>query len=124
MLVRDGLIENSPYDSTIIRALKMDPVTPVKRQDGTYAYSTYSNTDIANPVNGIEQTYNTWTTNRFVGSVYGDFKLAKGLTFRSAYSLDITFATRQIFYPQFDPVSYTHLRAHETVLDLVCRLLL
>ena len=24
----------------------------------------------------------------------------------------------------FDPVSYTHLRAHETVLDLVCRLLL
>ena len=25
---------------------------------------------------------------------------------------------------QFGPVSYTHLRAHETVLDLVCRLLL
>ena len=25
---------------------------------------------------------------------------------------------------QHDPVSYTHLRAHETVLDLVCRLLL
>ena len=24
----------------------------------------------------------------------------------------------------YDPVSYTHLRAHETVLDLVCRLLL
>ena len=26
--------------------------------------------------------------------------------------------------PAWDPVSYTHLRAHETVLDLVCRLLL
>ena len=25
---------------------------------------------------------------------------------------------------RIDPVSYTHLRAHETVLDLVCRLLL
>ena len=24
----------------------------------------------------------------------------------------------------FEPVSYTHLRAHETVLDIVCRLLL
>ena len=24
----------------------------------------------------------------------------------------------------YSPVSYTHLRAHETVLDLVCRLLL
>ena len=26
--------------------------------------------------------------------------------------------------PNIDSVSYTHLRAHETVLDLVCRLLL
>ena len=26
--------------------------------------------------------------------------------------------------PILPPVSYTHLRAHETVLDLVCRLLL
>src|SRR5664280_3265969 len=28
------------------------------------------------------------------------------------------------FYIAINPVSYTHLRAHETVLDLVCRLLL
>ena len=28
------------------------------------------------------------------------------------------------FEDTFTPVSYTHLRAHETVLDLVCRLLL
>ena len=27
-------------------------------------------------------------------------------------------------FRQVTPVSYTHLRAHETVLDLVCRLLL
>src|SRR5665811_2581184 len=27
-------------------------------------------------------------------------------------------------FPRVPPVSYTHLRAHETVLDLVCRLLL
>ncbi|WDT36902.1 hypothetical protein PVA38_12280 [Streptococcus pneumoniae D39] len=29
-----------------------------------------------------------------------------------------------MFHLFFEPVSYTHLRAHETVLDLVCRLLL
>ena len=33
-----------------------------------------------------------------------------------------------LFFDCFDevlvPVSYTHLRAHETVLDIVCRLLL
>ena len=30
----------------------------------------------------------------------------------------------QIVLVVTEPVSYTHLRAHETVLDLVCRLLL
>lgn len=101
-LQRDALIENSQYDSPLIRALNMDPVTPIKKADGTYAYSNYSDTDIGNPVNGIQQTYNTWTTNRLVGSIYGDFKITKGLTFRSAYSLDVTYAVQQIFYPKFD----------------------
>ena len=33
---------------------------------------------------------------------------------------------RQIYvvFPLIEAVSYTHLRAHETVLDIVCRLLL
>ena len=33
-------------------------------------------------------------------------------------------AQRAFAYMPYMPVSYTHLRAHETVLDLVCRLLL
>ena len=32
--------------------------------------------------------------------------------------------TERNFSRRVEPVSYTHLRAHETVLDLVCRLLL
>ncbi|VTU58040.1 hypothetical protein AMBR_DPAELIID_02769 [Lacticaseibacillus rhamnosus] len=37
-----------------------------------------------------------------------------------------TFATQQILtdHPDAEAVSYTHLRAHETEADLVCRLLL
>src|SRR5665811_1737297 len=34
------------------------------------------------------------------------------------------FAARGYIAISIQPVSYTHLRAHETVLDLVCRLLL
>ena len=34
------------------------------------------------------------------------------------------FANSAISLNTNEPVSYTHLRAHETVLDLVCRLLL
>ena len=32
--------------------------------------------------------------------------------------------TETVSFPYFVAVSYTHLRAHETVLDIVCRLLL
>ena len=31
---------------------------------------------------------------------------------------------KEAFETRYKPVSYTHLRAHETVLDIVCRLLL
>lgn len=101
-LERQGLSENNQYNSPLIRALNMDPITPIHKADGTYAYSNYSSTDIANPVNGIEQTHNTWRSNRFVGSVFADVKLAKGLTFRSAFSLDATFAVQRGFNPKYD----------------------
>lgn len=99
---RDALLENSQYNSPIIRALNMDPVTPIRKADGTYAYSNYADTDIANPVNGIEQTHNTWRSNRFVGNLYGDLKLDARLTFRSSVSLDVTFANHRVFNPSYD----------------------
>ncbi len=99
---RDALLENSQYNSPVVRALNMDPVTPVYKADGTYAYSNYADTDIANPVNAIEQTYNTWRSSRFVGGVFADIKLGNRLTFRSAYSLDVTFAIQRNFYPRYD----------------------
>ena len=40
-------------------------------------------------------------------------------------ALESTIISHGMPYPQnVETVSYTHLRAHETVLDLVCRLLL
>ncbi len=101
-LRRQGLTENSQYNSPIIRALNIDPTTPVYKADGTYAYSDYADTDIANPVNGIAQTHNTWSSNRLVGSVYADLKLHKNLTFRSSFSTDVTFAVQRGFAPKYD----------------------
>ena len=37
---------------------------------------------------------------------------------------DVLRSDGQAYRHTYDSVSYTHLRAHETVLDLVCRLLL
>ena len=48
---------------------------------------------------------------------------------RLAQEVEVELVPREAVDPEDDdmidrPVSYTHLRAHETVLDLVCRLLL
>ena len=101
-LKRNGLSENNEYNSPLIRAINMDPITPVRKADGTFAYSNYADTDIANPVNGIEQTHNTWISNRLVGSLFAKFNLGRGFSFSSTGSMDITFARQRIFNPRYD----------------------
>lgn len=101
-LSRTALTDNSEFNSPLIRALNIDPVTSIRKPDGTFNYSPYTDTDIANPVNAIEQTYNRWITNRVVGSVFAEVEIIKGLKVRSAYSVDNTFANSRNFYPKYD----------------------
>ena len=107
-LQRNFLPENNEFNTPLVRALNMDPITPVRKADGTYAYSIYSDTDITNPVNAIEQTSNRWASHRVVGNVYAELNPLPGLRIRSAYSVDATFAFQRIFNPIFnlsnDPV--------------------
>ena len=101
-LSRRFLPENNEFTTPLVRALNMDPTTPIRKSDGTYAYSRYADTVIVNSVNAIEQTHDRWKSNRVVGALFAELTLAPGLRFRSAYSVDATFATRDIFYPRFD----------------------
>ncbi|MEM7162517.1 MAG: TonB-dependent receptor [Bacteroidota bacterium] len=101
-LTRNALAENNEFASPIIRALNMDPVTPVSRPDGTFSYSQYIDSDIANPVNQIETTHDRWTTNRLVGSVFGEYDLFSNFTFRSTFSVDLSLGSQKIFFPTFD----------------------
>ena len=61
--------------------------------------------------------------------LYKVVRIVDGDTFYAKSEQGITLKYRLIGintpeFSHFGPVSYTHLRAHETVLDLVCRLLL
>ena len=101
-LTRSGLPENNEFVTPLVRALNIDPLTPLRKSNGTYAYSRYSDTDITNPLNAIEQTYDRWHSDRVVGLVYGELDLGYGLSFRPSYGIDATFAKQDIFYPRFD----------------------
>lgn len=101
-LKRRFLPENNEFTTPLVRALNMDPVTRVRRSDGVYAYSLYADTDIVNPLNAIENTHDAWVSNRLTGSVFATITPAKGLTFKTTYSTDVTFAKRNTFFPSFD----------------------
>ncbi len=101
-LTRSALVENNQFDSPIIQALNMDPLTPVLKPDGTYAYSDFIDTDIRNPVNNIANTHGGWTTNRLVGAVYGTIDFTPKLKLKSTYSLDVNFAQERGFRPTWN----------------------
>lgn len=109
-LERNAINENNEFSTPLVHTLNMDPVTPVRKEDGTYAYSKYADTDIANPVNQIELTYDTWTSNRVVGALYGVLDFTSDLSLRTSYSIDATFATQDIFVPRFNLSNDVDLR--------------
>ena len=99
---RSALAVNNEFATPVVRALNMDPVTPVTRPDGQYAYTDYIDSDIVNPINQIEQTYDNWTTNRFVGNVFGEMDLTPNLKFRSSVNVDLALGSQNIFLPAYD----------------------
>lgn len=101
-LTRNGLPENNAFTTPLVRALNIDPVTPIRRFDGSWAYSVYADTDIANPVAAIERHSDTWNSRRIVGGIGATLQLAPGLSLRSGYNMDQTFAHQDLFYPRFD----------------------
>jgi hypothetical protein len=84
---RDALIENTQYDSPIIRALNIDPTTPVIKLMDLCIFQCTS-TDIANPVNESNNVQYQ-TSNRIV-ACYADL-IGKSFSFRSTFGLDQTF---------------------------------
>jgi TonB-linked SusC/RagA family outer membrane protein len=101
-LNRSALAENNEFTTPVVRALNMDPVTPVTRNDGEYSYSMFIDSDIANPANQIATTFDDWTTNRMVASAYAEADLLAGLTYRSTLSIDYSLGSQRIFFPTYD----------------------
>ena len=96
-------MENNEFATPVVRALNMDPVTPVTRPDGSYAYSELIGSDIANPINQVETTHDKWTTNRFVGNLYGEYDIWQNLKVRSSMNVDLSLGSQKIFFPTVRP---------------------
>jgi len=97
-----NLAENDEFNSPLMRAINIDPVTPVRNANGTFAASPYAQTDIKNPVNQIALANDTWVADRLLGSLFGQYEIIDGLKLRVSLGLDATYGTSDKFFPSFD----------------------
>ena len=69
--------------------LLMPPTVNIKNASGAYTYQSAFETPLGNPIATLLQETNQSNTNRFLGNVYGEYRLLKGLTAKVSVGADI-----------------------------------
>jgi len=106
---RDKILEGSNTVGIMNSAIKLEPVVPVKNNDGTWGYSKYI--DYPNPVAAIEYTNSNEKNLNLVGNLYAKVNLAKGLFFKTLLGIDYN---RYDSY-DFDPTYYVSNAQQNTI---------
>ena len=96
---QNTIYEEDEWTNILISAMNMDPVTPVRNPDGTYAEGIYN--DINNPVADLEYTNDTYGRYRTLGNVYADIEFFDGFHFKSNYSLEYAFGVSDYYNPVY-----------------------
>ena len=96
---QNTILEEEEWNNILITAMNMDPVTPVRNSDGTYAEGIYN--DIKNPVAALEYTNDTYGRYRTLGNVYADIEFFDGFHFKSNYSLEYAFGVSDYYNPVY-----------------------
>ncbi|MBN8851910.1 MAG: hypothetical protein BGO55_25750 [Sphingobacteriales bacterium 50-39] len=81
---------DNTYTGIVTNALGASPLMPVYEKDGKYAdFTQYQASWLSdNPVKSAKEINAHTFTNRFIGSVYGEYKFLPSLKFRSSWSVD------------------------------------
>jgi len=118
---RDALPEDDEYRSIVNSALLMDPYTPVIESDMSriqdiidegntplqnskgqyYGLNRFVTGETSNPVAFIENTNDTYKTDKLLASFYGTLKPIEGLNITSRAGLELTYVTRNRWSPKY-----------------------
>ncbi len=120
-VVSSGVAENTEFGSPLGRAINLDPITPlyeddpavlsqpryannfnslVRNGDGRiYGISDIITSEILNPVAALEVAQGRGYADKFVGSVFGEWEIVKGLRLRSNMGADLAFFGGEGFTP-------------------------
>lgn len=90
--------QNKPY-GVFTQAYLAAPIYNAKNSDGTYGFTEKS--DVGNPLATLDFTHDKSYGNRGEGSLWGEYKITKDLSFRSSFGIDLQQDNGQIFVPVY-----------------------
>ncbi|MGN6804291.1 MAG: SusC/RagA family TonB-linked outer membrane protein [Ginsengibacter sp.] len=90
--------QNKPY-SVFTQAYLAAPIYNAKNPDGTYGYTDKS--DVGNPLATLDYTHDKSYGNRGEGSLWGEYKITKDLSFRSSFGIDLQQDNGQVYVPVY-----------------------
>jgi len=90
--------QNEPY-SAFTQAYLAAPIYNAKNPDGTFGYTDKS--DVGNPLATLAYTHDKSFGNRGEGSLWGEYKITKDLSFRSSFGIDLQQDNGQVFTPVY-----------------------
>ncbi|MDV6169471.1 TonB-dependent receptor [Flavobacterium sp. DG1-102-2] len=103
-----GIADDGIYNNSIRGFLNSPPNFPTYNADGSFGSSDIS-ADITNPVGLLYyNNFNETKTNRYVGNVFTEVDLVKGLTFRTSFGIDVSDSNYRSFLPVYQLSSVTY----------------
>lgn len=87
------------YSAPVSLALRWDPLTPVRDEEGNFLSSPYN--DEKNPVAQLEYNNPRSKTFKMVGNVFADIKIMDGLTFRTSGGITLIRYDNYNFQPTY-----------------------
>lgn len=92
---------DNTYTGIVTNAIGASPLMPVFSSPGVYAdFTQYQASWLSdNPVKSAQQINAHTYTNRFVGSVFGEYKLTPSLKFRTSWAIDYNDVTDNQYFP-------------------------
>jgi TonB-dependent starch-binding outer membrane protein SusC len=97
-----GINPNEEFGGIMARVANIDPVTPVRNADGTFAQSPYASQEVVNPVAAIDIINAQWREDKLVGGIFGNYTFLDGLSLRSSFDVDLAYGSYRSFLPTFN----------------------
>jgi TonB-linked SusC/RagA family outer membrane protein len=104
--------EQDEWQSVLVNALAMDPVSKPRDAQGKLIPSEFNN--IFNPVGIIERTNNHVNTTSLAGTIYSNIDLSRALKLKTTLGVDLAMVDSNEFVPKFF-ISASDQRANSSV---------